>query len=229
MKETFKQVTERRGGQEISIKHLYRRQYQDSRGQWRTHYYAIFTDWKEIRRKFSLGDNFDDARDELGGRKVKNKGQYDWDAAKRNAEDQRRRAVTLSQWGATYFRERLSPKRLRPASEDREKRSFALLERILADIPVADIKKARLLDYRKKRRSEGVGDVTINRELSFLRKLLNVATDPRQSEEPKSLANASRRHRSLEFIATGALRKSSRASRSLSGRADPYNSGFFIK
>ena len=36
---------------------------------------------------------------------------------------------------------------------------------------------ARILEYRKKRKAEGVGFITTNRELSFLRKLLNVAAD----------------------------------------------------
>ena len=55
MKETFERVIERRGKVEVPIKHLYRRQYQTAGGDWRTIYYAIFTDWKGKRRKFSLG------------------------------------------------------------------------------------------------------------------------------------------------------------------------------
>jgi hypothetical protein len=55
MQETFERVTERRGKVEAPIKHLYRRQYQTAGGDWRTIYYAIFTDWKGKRPKFSHG------------------------------------------------------------------------------------------------------------------------------------------------------------------------------
>ena len=55
MTETFERVTERRGKVEVPIKHLYGRQYQTGGGDWRTIYYAIFTDWKGKRRKFPLG------------------------------------------------------------------------------------------------------------------------------------------------------------------------------
>src|SRR5690242_422852 len=129
-------------------KHLYCRKYQTVGGEWSTLYYGIFTDWQGIRRTFPIGDNLSDARDKLGELRTLNKGRYDWDAEKKRAEEQRRRAVTLSQWGATYFREQLSPKRLRPGSADREERAFALLERILGDVPLADIKKGKILEYR---------------------------------------------------------------------------------
>jgi integrase len=161
-------------------KHLYRRQYQTAGGEWSTLYYAIFTDWQGVRRTFPIGDNLHDARDKLGELRTLNKGRYDWDSEKKKAEDQRRRAITLSHWGATYFRDQLSPKELRPKSAEREKCAFASLERILGDIPLVEIKKSKIAEYRKKRGSEGVGDITINRELSFLRKLLNVAADQDQ-------------------------------------------------
>jgi len=71
----------------------------------------------------------------------------------------------------------LSPNELRSGSADREKRSFALLEQFLGDLPLVDIKKSTVLEYRKKRKADGVEFITVNRELSFLRKLLNVAAD----------------------------------------------------
>jgi len=43
---TFGRVTERHGKTEIPIKHLYRREYQMTNGQWSTLYYARFRDWK---------------------------------------------------------------------------------------------------------------------------------------------------------------------------------------
>ena len=66
---------------------------------------------------------------------------------------------------------------MRPTSADREKRSFALLESFFSDLSLTDIRKNTIAENRKKRTAEGVGFVTINRELSFLRKLLNVAAD----------------------------------------------------
>jgi hypothetical protein len=74
MEETFERVTERHGGEQIPVKHLYRRQYQTAGGEWRTIFYAIFTDWQGKRRKFPLGANLDDARDELGRLRTLNKG-----------------------------------------------------------------------------------------------------------------------------------------------------------
>jgi integrase len=167
MKETFERVQ----------KHLYKRQYQTESGDWATAFYARFVDWQGIRRKFAIGDDLEDARDELGRLHILNKGRHDWDAEKRKAEEQRRRAVTFSQWGNTYFADQLSPNELRASSVDREKRSFALLEKFFDDIALVDINKSKILEYRKKRTAEGVGFITINRELSFLRKLLNVAAD----------------------------------------------------
>jgi hypothetical protein len=130
-------------------KHLYRRQYQTAEGE-RTAFVAMFTDWKRIRRKIALGDTLDAARDELGRLRMMNRGHHDWDAEKRKAEEQRRRAITFSQWGKTYFDRGLSPNELRPTSADREKRAFALLESFFGDLPLVDIKKSTTLEYRKK-------------------------------------------------------------------------------
>src|SRR5262245_39187696 len=177
MEETFERVE----------KHLYRRQYQTAGGQWSTLYCARFTDWKGIRRKFPLGDCLEDARDKLGELRTLNKGRYDWDAEKKKIEEARRRTVSFSQWGKRYFSDRLSPD-LRPSSLDREKRSFALLEAFFADLALAGINKRSILDYRKKRTVDGAAFITVNRELSFLRKLLNVAAD----QEPPLIENVPR-------------------------------------
>jgi integrase len=158
-------------------RHLYRRQYQTATGEWRTTYYARFVDSKGIRRKFALGDNLQDARDELGALRKKNKGEFDWDDQRKKREEQKRRAITLLQWGSTYFEKELSPNDLRAGSADRERRSFKLLTEFFGDLSLVDINKNRILEYRKKRKAEGVEFITVNRELSFLRKLLNVAAD----------------------------------------------------
>jgi integrase len=178
MKESFERVQ----------KHLYKRQYQTGSGDWATAYYARFVDWQGIRRKFAIGDDLEDARDELGRLHTLNKGRHDWDAEKRKAEEQRRRAITFSQWGTTYFDEDLSPNKLRPGSVDREKRAFALLEPFFGHLSLIEVNKKKVLEYRKKRTAERVGFITINRELAFLRKLLNVAAD----QEPPLLESVPR-------------------------------------
>jgi hypothetical protein len=70
-------------------KHLYQRKYQTASGEWSTIYYAEFTDWQGIRRKFPLGDDLSDARDKLGELRNSNKGRYDWDAEKKKAEEKK--------------------------------------------------------------------------------------------------------------------------------------------
>src|SRR5437867_261878 len=114
-------------------KHLYVRRYPTAQGE-STIYFARFTDWQGIRRKFPLGDRLEAARDELGRLRQLNRGRHDWDAEKRKAEEHRRRAVTFSQWGNRYFLDQLSPKDLRVSSIDREKRSFALLDNFFGDL-----------------------------------------------------------------------------------------------
>ena len=158
-------------------KFLYKRRYQTADGHSRMMFYAIFTDWKRKRRKFPLGGNLEDAQDALGELKIRNKGRYDFDAEKKKLAEDQRRAVTFSAWGNRYFNDQLSPKELRANSADREKRAFGTLQPFFGDLPLADIKIATVLEYRKRRKADGVGFVTVNRELSFLRKLLNVATD----------------------------------------------------
>jgi hypothetical protein len=55
MKESFERVGE----------HLYKRQYQSAKGQWKTIFYAIFTDWKGIRRKVPLGGKLPQPRAQI--------------------------------------------------------------------------------------------------------------------------------------------------------------------
>jgi integrase len=81
--------------------------------------------------------------------------------------------------GKPIFDDGLNPNPdMRASSVDREKRSFALLDRFFGDLPLAEITKSRILEYRKKRAAEGVCFVTVNRELRFLGKLLNADQEP---------------------------------------------------
>jgi hypothetical protein len=74
MEETFERIA----------RHFYKRQYQNSTGDWRTSYYALFVTWQGKRQRFSLGDCLEDARDELGRLHTLNKGRYDFNAEKEN-------------------------------------------------------------------------------------------------------------------------------------------------
>jgi site-specific recombinase XerD len=94
----------------------------------------------------------------------------------------------LPMGGNRYFKDQLSPSQLRSNSVDREERSFPLLEKFLSELSLADINKGKILEYRKKRTTDGVGFITVNRELSFLRKLFNVAAD----QEPPIIENVPR-------------------------------------
>lgn len=59
-------------------RHLYRRQYKTSSGDWSTLFYGIFVDWKGVRRRFPLGNNLNSARDDLGALRKLNNGRHDW-------------------------------------------------------------------------------------------------------------------------------------------------------
>src|SRR5919112_1483951 len=56
---------------------------------------TAFTDWKGKRRKFSLADSIQDARDKLGELRTMNKGRYDWDIEKKKKAV---RGMTLFTW-----------------------------------------------------------------------------------------------------------------------------------
>jgi hypothetical protein len=98
------------------------------------------------------GDNLKDARDKLGELRNQNKGRYDWDAQKKQLEERRRRNVTFSQWGRTYFDKNLNPNcDMRPPSSiDREKRSFAHLTEFFGALPLPDISKGKNSGVQKK-------------------------------------------------------------------------------
>jgi hypothetical protein len=87
MQETFERVE----------KHLYRRQYQTSSGDWTTLYCAIFVDWKGKRRKFPLGSHLDRARNEIREYRLNNNTELDFD---KNKYDRELKKITFSEWTA---------------------------------------------------------------------------------------------------------------------------------
>jgi hypothetical protein len=73
-------------------KHLYRRQYQTSVGDWSTLYYAGFKDWKGRQRAFPLGSELKTARQELTIDEARNirREDFDFDRKKQEPEPERR-------------------------------------------------------------------------------------------------------------------------------------------
>ena len=88
-------------------KHLYRRQYQTSGGDWSTLYYGIFTDWTGRRRTLPLGSDLKAAKDALRLRLADNVKKVDFDEQRRKQEAR----ITLSEWGRRYFEEMIDPKK----------------------------------------------------------------------------------------------------------------------
>jgi integrase len=164
-------------------RHLYKRQYQTADGQWRTAYHAVFTDWKKIRRKFSVGDNLDDARDELGRLHTLNKGRHDWDAEKKERAKAKQKGMTLFLWIERFYQVKASKRSL---SKDKE--SAAKIEAHFGNCGLDTINTSAIEAYKQKRltekskRGKTPAPATINREVAFLRTLLKLAARDRLIE-----------------------------------------------
>jgi hypothetical protein len=141
VKETFAQVE----------KHLYKRQYQIANGDWATAFYARFTDWQGIRRKFPAGDNLEDARDELGRLHTLNKGRHDWDAEKREREKAKIQGMTIDNWADCYLQlEEVKSKR----SLSRDVDHIKTIKRHLGAKQLTDLEREDLFGYKKRFRRE---------------------------------------------------------------------------
>jgi integrase len=172
--ETFEQVE----------RHLYKRQYPNARGEWRTKFYAIFTDWKNTRRKFPAGDSLEDARDELGRLRSLNKGRHDWDKENDDLEKAKIKAMTLAEWLDKY----LALVKNTP-SGGTKKSQCTHLKRLLGHLPLSEVTRVRVMEYRNRRIDESlirhgkavagtkIKGATVNRELSCLIHALNLAAD----------------------------------------------------
>jgi integrase len=173
MKQTFERVE----------KHLYCRQYQTAGGECMTKFYARFTDWSGIYRTFPLGDQLEDARDELGRLRTLNKGRYDFDKEKQERE-KAKKAMTLSAWLDRY----LDLVKNLPSYPTKMAQSVPL-KRILGQLLLSEVTKVRILEYKNRRLSEPlirngnavegtrIQGATVNREVSCLKAALNLAAD----------------------------------------------------
>jgi integrase len=169
MSETFEKVE----------KHLYRCQYQTAGGDCQTKYYGIFTDWKGTRRKFSLADSIQDARDKAGELRTMNKGRYDWDAEKKKTV----RGMTLFTWIERFEQVKASKRSLSKRQE-----SAAKIKAYFGDCSLDTITTSSIEAYKQKRLTDRTkrGTVpkpaTINREVAFMRTLLKLAARDRLIE-----------------------------------------------
>lgn len=165
-------------------KNLYKRQYQTANGDWSTNYYGAFKDWTGRRRTFPLGSDLKTAKDELAVLKARNIRREDFDADKTKPQA----GLTFGAYGADYFKSKVDPDK-RAGGVEREKRSFETLKLFFGDMLLSDIDRSKVMEYRAKRsaepkmrRGKPVADSkikfsTVNRELAFLRYLLNLAAD----------------------------------------------------
>lgn len=169
MQETFERVTERHGKTKVPVKHFYRRQYQRAAGEWRTIFYAIFTDWKGKRRKIALGSDLAAARDGLSIWLADNVKRVDFDDEKKKIEEQRQRGITFRQFGEGYFVGTVSIKRRKNKAKRartiaREHELHASLCGHFGNMPLADISDKKIQD----------AELT-DHQLGFLRYLLRGA------------------------------------------------------
>lgn len=157
--------------------HLYKRQYQSDKGEERTLYYARFVDWKGKRRIFPLGSYLQAAKEELKILESKNVKQEDFDKA-------RIQGMTLEVWLERYL---ILVKTKR--SWERDKQHCEHLTRVLGAIPLSQVNRPRIMEYKNQRIDEPIQRYgkpvmgttvkvsTINREIRCLLHALNLAAD----------------------------------------------------
>ena len=167
-------------------RHLFKRQYPTSSGEWSTLYYGIFKDWKRVLRKFPLGSDLKTAKDQLHVLEADNVKKKDFDLEKIEQAKAKTQGMTLEVWCPRYL-ELVKAKK----SLERDKQHFNHLTRLLGLLPLSQINRPRIMEYKNQRLGEPImrygkpakkGAVkvkisTINREISCLRRALNLAVD----------------------------------------------------
>jgi integrase len=174
------------------VPHLYERCYQTASGEWRSKYYGIFTcKLKRKRRVVPFGGNLNTAKEALAlvlAENVKGEGK-DFDDAERENE---KRGYTFTEWCDEYFAKKIDPEK-HAGGVDREQRSYKILKPFFGNKLLPEIKRSTIMEYRAKRlqdpivrrgkavmvdgKVKTISFVTVNRELSFLRMMLNMAED----------------------------------------------------
>jgi integrase len=182
-KEKMERVLERRGGELVPVKHLYRRMVLVAAGRVLVGYYGIFVDWKGVRRKFPLGTNEAAAKQALAIYEARNVKREDFDLDKVKPKPQK--VMTIAEWSDVYFTlEQVQQKKSLEGDRPRAR----VLKRHLGDVLLPDLAREDLFRYVNARRKEfimragkmrktPVSDGTIKNELSLLRRMRNLALE----------------------------------------------------
>ena len=165
-------------------RHLFKRQYPTSTGEWSTYYYGKFTDWKGKLRMFPLGSDLKTAKDQLGILEADNVKKKDFDLEKIEQEKAKTRGMTLAEWLDRY----LELTKHTPSWETK-KAQCAHLKRLLGSLSLPEVNRVRIMEYKSRRLSEplmrhrkpvestNIMGSTVNREVSCLVAALNLAAD----------------------------------------------------
>ncbi len=174
MKQSFKRIAP----------HLYKRQYETSNGEWTTLYYDILVDWKGKRRRFPLGSELRAAREQLKILEADNVKRKDFDIEREEKQKAATAAMTLAEWLDRY----LELVKHMPSWETK-KAQCAHLKRLMGSLPLSEIGKIRIMEYKTRRLSESlirhkkpvegtkIMGSTVNREVSCLITALNLAAE----------------------------------------------------
>ncbi|MEE8114819.1 MAG: site-specific integrase [Nitrososphaerales archaeon] len=188
-------------------RHLYKRQYRTESSNWSTLYYGIFVDWKGKRRKFPLGSDLKTAKGELKVLEARNIRREDFDKDKSSWQQ----GITFAEWGQLYFKEKVDPDK---RSVERERRSFTKLKEFFGNLPLVEINRSKVMEYKARRSKEPIirkgkpvegskiAFSTVNCELAFLRYLLNLAVDDEIIETVPRMKLQSEKSRKRHRIAS---------------------------
>jgi integrase len=169
-------------------KWLFVNEHQDKYGQWSRRYYAMFIPWNETKPKtWPLGENLALARGKLERLRSLNEARVevilDEERERREAlaqtnklKEEATKGLTLSEWSEHYFNKIAPSLDKRERTIDRERGLWERLQNHFGPMELSKIKFTATAEYRIKREKE-VSFVTVNRELAFVRYLLNCALD----------------------------------------------------
>ena len=165
-------------------RHLFKRQYPVSSGDWSTLYYGVFKDWKGVLRKFPLGSKLKPAQEQLAILEADNVKKKDFDLEKIEQEKAKTKGMTLAEWLNRY----LELTKHTPSSGTRNAQCAHLM-RLMGSLQLSQVGKVKIMEYKQRRLSEPlmrhgepvegtrIMGSTVNREVSCLITALNLAAD----------------------------------------------------